>query len=150
MLTRLLPEQISKFWDIIKYAVESSLPPTVSDHPDKMNRILSSALSGETTVWASYTRDEEDINFEGIGLTKFIYDDASGTKSMLMYCMYGYNKIADSSWPFVMDSLVKFAKSRNCSKIVAYSSIPYIIERSKELGADTDYTFISFDLNKIV
>jgi len=147
MITRLLPEQISKHWDVIKFAIESSLPPTIDDHPDKMNRILSSALSGGITVWVSHTIENEVNNFEGIGLTKFLYDDSSGTKSMLMYCMYGFNKIADSSWPIVMDSLVKFAKSRNCSKILAYSSIPYMVQRSKELGANTDYTFISFPLD---
>ena len=150
MLTRLTPEQISKFWDVIKYAVEDSLPPTVSDHPDKMNRILSSALSGKTDVWASYTKNEKGNNFEGIGLTRILYDDASGTKSFLLYCMYGYNKIDESSWVPVFDKLTKYAKSKGCSRIVAYSSVPHIIKMSKMLGAETDYTFISFDLNKTV
>lgn len=150
MLTRLLPEQISDFWDIIKYAIEESLPPTVDEHPDKMNRILSSALSGGLDIWASYERAEEGVKFEGIIVTKINFDDASGTRSMLMYCLYGYADAAEGTWMEGLTILAKYAKSRKCSRITAYTSIPYMIALADKLGANTKYTFISWDLSKIV
>jgi len=149
MLTRLLPDQISKFWPIIKYAVEESLPPTVGEHPNKMNKILSSALSGTLGVWALYERGEQ-VKFQAILVTKIIFDDTSGTKSLLLYCLYGYEEITKGSWNNAFESLVKYAKSRNCIRMVAYSEIPHIINMANSFGAETDYTFISFDLNKIV
>jgi len=149
MLTKLLPEQVSKFWPIIKYAIEESLPPIVGEHPDKMNRILSSALSGSTDVWASYERGDE-AKFEGLILTRMTYDEASGTKGLLMYCLYGYTDVADNTWEEGLGILAKYAKSKGCSRIFAYTSMPYMINKAKELGADADYTFISWDLKKIV
>ena len=150
MLTKLLPEQISKFWDVIKYAVEQSLPPIVGESPDKMNRILSSALSGKVEVWASYNKGDKVNKFDGIVLTKMLYDDASDTRNLLIYCLYGYEEVNDVSWFDGFESLVKYAKSRGCLQIIAYSDIPYMIDIAKRLGGEADYTFISFDLGKIV
>lgn len=145
MLTRLLPEQISAFWPIIKYAIEESLPPVTGEHPDKMNRILSSALSGGLDVWASYERKDE-VKIDAIVITKLILDDASGTKSLLLYCLYGYTDIPEESWKKGIESMIKYAKSCGCSRMVGYSSIPHIISMAGNFGANTEYTFISFGL----
>jgi len=150
MLTKLLPEQVAEHWSVIKYAVEESLPPIVGDHLDKMNRLLASALSGKVDVWASYKRVEEGIKFEGIVLTELLHDDVSNTRNLLIYCLYGYVDVDKQSWIEGMKILAGYAKSKYCSRVIAYSSLPYIINLSKLLGANTDYTFISFDVNKIV
>lgn len=148
-MTKLLPDQISRFWPIVKYAIEESLPPTVGEHPDKMNRILSSTLSGGLDVWVSYTRGDM-IKINSIVLTKITYDDASHTKNLLIYCLYGYGEITEESWKEGFGALAKYARSKGCSKVTALSSIPYVIEVAKNLGAETDYTFISFNLDKSV
>lgn len=148
MLTKLLPEQISTFWPILKYAVEESLPPIVGEHPDKMNRVLSSMLIGDLEVWASYKK--ESNKFEAIIVTQFLYDEPSHTKNLLIYCLYSYDKIGLDSWIEGKLALVKYAKSKGCSAIIAYSANPFIVEVSKKQGADTSYTFISIDVNKIV
>lgn len=150
MLTRLLPDQISSFWDVIKFAIEESLPPIVGESYDKMNRILAAAISGKIDVWAAHSKHDGVSRLEGILLTKFLYDDASNTKNMLIYCIYSYTKISGKSWLYGLDKLAKYAKSRGCSQIVAYTDVQYIIDLVNRLGGDTRYTFISFDVNKIV
>jgi len=147
MLTKLLPDQISKFWPIIKYAVEESLPPTVGDHPDKMNRILSAMLRGSLDVWASYIHQEDGTTkFDGIGVTQILYDDASDTKSMLIYTVYAYEKTTPATWAEAFEAIGKYAKSKGCTKYIAYSCVPYIVEKAKLFGGDTSFTFISFPL----
>ncbi len=147
MITKLLPDQISKFWPIIKYAVEQSLPPTVGDHPDKMNRILSGMLSGKLDVWASYRHLEDgSTKFDGIGVTQILYDEASDTKSMLIYAVYAYEKTLPSTWSEAFEAISKYAVSKGCGRYVAYSSIPYVIDMAKQFGGDTSFTFISFPL----
>jgi len=151
MITQLLPDQISEFWPIIKYAVEQSLPPTVGDHPDKMNRILSAMLSGRLDVWASYRKETEDkIKFDGIGITQVIYDDASNTKSMLIYAIYAYEETLPSTWVEAYETISKYAMAKGCSRCVAYSSVPYVVKQAKLFGADTSFTFLSFPLPKTV
>jgi hypothetical protein len=148
MITQLLPDQISKFWPIIKYAVEESLPPTVGEHPDKMNRILSAMLSGKLDVWASYRHLENGITkVDGIGVTQIIYDEASNTKSMLIYAVYAYEKTLPETWIDSFETISKYAISKGCIRYVAYSSIPYVIEMAKKFGGDTSFTFISFPLS---
>jgi len=151
MITRLLPDQIAKFWPVIKYAVEQSLPPTVGDHPDKMNRILSGMLSGKLDVWASYRHLEDGTTkFDGIGVTQILYDDASNTKSMLIYAIYAYEKTTPETWAEAYETVGKYAVAQGCNRYVAYSSIPYVVEQAKLFGGDTSFTFISFPLPKFV
>jgi len=150
MLNKLLPEQISKFWPIIKYAIEQSLPPITGEHPDKMNRILSSSLCGEIDVWASYVKEGEGVKLEGIILTQIIYEHVSFTKNLLIYCVYGYAETTNDTWILGLGGLAEYAKAKGCSAVIAYSSNSHVIEIAKKLGANIDYTFISFGLNKIV
>lgn len=150
MLTKLLPDQIAKFWHIIKYAVEESLPPTVGEHPDKLNRILAACLDGDLEVWASYQRNVEETLFEGIVVTMMTVDRASNTKNLLIYCLYGYVDVSPSSWIDGFQALTKYARSKGCSRVVGYTSVPFIIDKVKELGGEAEYTFISLPLNKFV
>jgi len=150
MLTKLTPEQVSNFWDVIKYSIEESLPPTVHDHPDKMNRILTSLLCSQMDCWVSYEFNGNDRKLEGLAITKFLYDNASDTKNMLIYCLYGYDNISRSAWAEGIKSFLKYAKFHKCSKIVAYSEVPSIIEWVKRVGAEATYTFLSFNVNELM
>jgi len=146
MLTKLLPDQISDYWDIIRYAVEQSLPPVVGEGPDKMNKILSSLLMGKSHCWASYTINGNKRRFEGIVITKISYDDISDTKNLLIYCLYSYEGISEESWVSGFKSLVKFAESRNCDRIIGYTKEPLIVKKVNQLGGDADYIFVSLPL----
>ena len=149
MLTKLLPEQISKLWPIIKYAIEQSVPPATGEHPEKMNRILSSALCGKIDIWAAYTKGETN-KFEAIVVTELLYDEPSGIKNLLLYSLYGYDKVSKSSWIDGLVTLAKYGKSLRCTNLVAYSSEQDIIELVKRLGGDTSFTFLSFRIDEIV
>lgn len=150
MLTKLTPDQISKFWDLIKYAIEQSLPPTVGESPDKMQRILESALAGRVDVWAGYERKDGKAKMEGIVLTQFLFDTAARTKSLLIYCLYGYDFISNSTWQDSLVTLVKYASGKRCNQIVAYTDVDKIIEMVNKLGGETKYTFITFDVKKLM
>ena len=143
MLTRLLPDQISQFWDVIKYAIEQSLPPIAGESPGRMNRILTSLISGGSDCWASYTIDGDQRRFEAIVITKMLYDDVSDTKNLLIYCLYGYEIVDRSSWASGLKSLVKYASGKGCHNIVAYTDVPGIVDLVKRLGGEAKQTFIS-------
>ena len=150
MITQLLPDQISAFWDIIKYAIEQSVPPTEGDSPDKMNNILAELLSYKKQCWASYTVDGNERKFEAIGLTQIIDDSTSDTKSLLMYCVYGFRNIPMKSWAEALKALSSFAKSKGCDRMLGYTDVPYMIEKTKEFGGEAKYTLVSFDVDRIV
>ena len=114
-----------------------------------MNRILSSILSGNTQCWVSYKKEKDNNVFEGVSLTKFLYDEASGTKNLLLYTVYGYEQVMESSWMEAFLAVAKYAMSQGCNQVVTYTNVPYLIDKAKKYGADADYTFISFDITKV-
>lgn len=149
MITRLLPEQVSNLWDIIKHAIEESLPPIVTRSPDSMNRILASLLSGKTDCWISYTKTEEMSKFDAVILTKLIFDDATHTKNLLLYSVYGYAKMEPRHWMEGFAFMSKYALAQGCDRLIAYTEVPYLIEMAKQYNAEMQ-TFISFDIKKSV
>ena len=150
LVSKLLPEQISAFWDVIKFAIAESLPPITGEHPDIMNRILSSALRGTIEVWAEYVKEGDNIKFEGIALTQILYDEPSGTKNLLIYSLYGYNPIDPGSWARTLVVVAKYAKEINCNQIMAYVTLPHLVSLAKGLGGNTDFTFVTFNVDETV
>ena len=147
-MNKLLPEQISKFWDIIKYAIEQSAPPIIGEVSNRLNNILVAALDGSIEVWASYEREGEGIKFDGIILTEILFDRPSKTKNLLIYCLYGYGQVSDDSWKRGILALLKYAKSKKCNQVIAYTDVPYMIDMTRYLGGEAKYTFCTFDTSR--
>lgn len=148
MLNKLLPQQISTLWDVIKFGVQHSVPPTVREKPGVLDRILAACLWGELDVWVSYQKDEEnkEIDIEAVSLTQVLYDEASDTSSLLLYSLYAFKHISEKSWEEAFNKVAEYAKSKGCSRIICYTKVDRIIEMAKVFNANTDYTFVSFDL----
>ena len=147
MLTRLLPDQISKFWDVIKYAIEESAPPNINISPDMMNKILMSLLSNKSQCWVMYTVKENKRDLNAVAVTEISIDNISECKNLLLYSVYGYTNISRKSWLSAFKVLAKYAIANNCDKIVGYTNVPHILKITRMLGGNTDCTFVSFDLN---
>lgn len=146
MLIKLLPDQAVKYWEDIKVAVEESLPPTVGMQSDRMSNILQALLTDEVTAWVS-VEEREDANIvTGIVLTTFTFDKISGTKSLLIYCVYGYSEATKDSWLAGGDTLAKFAKSEGCHRIIGYTDVNSIIKYVERIGGDTRFTLVSLPM----
>ena len=146
MLIRLLPEQASSHWNDIKRAVEESLPPTVGGQSDRMQNILRSILTEDMIVWISTEQREGKNIITGMVLTSFVFDGNSGTKSLLIYVVYGYGEALSASWNDGLETLKKFAKANSCHRVIGYTNVPSLIMLAKRAGANVDYTFVSFTL----
>lgn len=150
IVSKLTPDQISRFWDIIGYAIEQSVPPTAYEHPDRMNRLLAAALCGKIEVWVGYTKEENKARFGCVCVTQFLYDEPADTKNLLIYALYGYDMVGPLGWKQMLHAMARYAQAKGCRRIIAYSKVDLVIKLVKTLGADTDYTFISFDTNETV
>ena len=102
-----------------------------------------SLLSDRAQCWLSYIRDGKKSRLEGMVITRIVYDDVSETKNLLIYCLYGYEKVRMTAWKEGLKSLVKYAVSRDCEKIIGYTDVPFIIKTVERLGGETNYTFVS-------
>ena len=148
MLSKLTFEQISKYWEVIEYAIENSLPPITetADNPEKMQNILASLMNGSMQCWASYKRLEGGNKMEGILVTTTTLDYCSGTKSLLLYSVYAYEKLEKSSWLEGFEAIGKYARSIGCHTITAVSNSEDVIRAAKMVGGDASYTLLVFKM----
>ena len=79
-------------------------------------------------------------------LTSFEVDRFIKKRSLLVYYVFAYRDAGKDAWVEGLRTLSKYAKSRKCTRVVAYSNVPEIVSICKKLGGDTSVTFISFDI----
>ena len=145
MVIRLLPVQISNHWEVIKCAIEDSLPPIAGESPEKMNRILMNLLDGKMQCWV---RVDEDKKINLIVVTTISEDFCSGTKTLLLYCAFGYGSGHKVMWKELYDTFYKFGQSRGCDRCIAYSDNEYLIKILEYLGGDARYRMITFPIGE--
>jgi len=132
---------VSSHWGVIKHAIEESLPPIAGGASDRMNNILESILIGTTDCWVSHN---DNGTIDGLLLTRFVEDDCSKTRNLLIYCVYGFlQRSAKLAWLEGLKSLYKYAFSKNCHRIIGYTDVDSIIKFVKRVGGEAKYTFVS-------
>jgi len=146
MLLRLLPDQVARYWDeVFRDSMASTLPHVqgqVSDE-EKMNNVLEAFLVGQLIMWLSYEKREDGlIKISGFLVTQLIVDGPSRTKSCLIYSMYSPDGFGDQQWIEGFQALSEYARSRDCTRITAYTVNPQIVRRAEQFGSEL-FTFIS-------
>jgi len=148
MMIQLRVEQIADHWDIVKHAIEQSLPPIAGDESDgRMNRILSAALSGRLQCWISYEIEEDKLRkLNGIATTQILIDDVCDVKNLLIYSVFSAEEIGAYAWKEGLKTLTDYAISKGCKSLIAYTQIDGIIDLVNKLGGDTSFRFIKLPL----
>jgi len=141
MLIKLLQDQISQHWDIIKQAVEYSLNPVVGESPEKMNNIFMALLDGSMDCWVA-VEGAEGEKIVGNIVTKVNHDDASGTSSLLIYSIYAEGS-TEKVWLDGYETLRKYAVIRGCTRIVGFTDNTGMIKLVNRLGGEARYTLVS-------
>lgn len=148
MINQLLPEQIASMWEVISYAIERAVPPIAEGAPDRSSRLLSMLLAGKMHCWAvSHRRDDGSVQLEAVVVTQILEDEGSGTRSLLIYSLYGYSPI--TQWQEGLDALATWARRQRCSRLIAYTNTRAVLEAVARLGWNTDYTLITYSLNAV-
>lgn len=149
MLIKLLPQNITANWDTIKYAIEHSLPPTIGESIDKMNRILESLLAGDLECWVQSSIVEGHHRILSIGTTKINMDTASQTKALIMYSVFNFRPMTDKEWLENFMTLRKYAESKGCARMIAFTDSKRMIDLAVKFGGETKYTLCSFPTNPL-
>ena len=142
MLIKLLPDQVNRHWEPIRYALLVSLPPTA--RVDRENNILKALLSGEMDAWVA-TRDARPV---GVLVTTLTMDGASETKNLLVYALASLDEtiLPDDVWLEGIEQLRKYAESKGCHRIIGYTESSRIAQMIQKVGGQARYTFVSVDV----
>lgn len=117
MLIKLLPVQISKMWDIIRYGLIRTWPIGTEEGSERVQDVLRNLLSETVQCWVAMDGDE----FVGFVLTRISICDVTGSRSLNLMSVFGFKAVPDSFWEMGMKMFVEFAKANDCKFVTATS-----------------------------
>jgi len=142
MLIKLMPDQVIKEWEVIKYAIKQANYEQMFDSEEAVKDHLRHIILGTMQVWSIVDQDE----FAGIGVTRFNRDSAMGVQRLEIYSLYAFKSLSPSTWATCFVVLKRFAKANGCSHIMAVSDNDSVIALSEKMGGDTAQRLIVFDI----
>jgi hypothetical protein len=150
MLLQLQPEQVSKYWDAIKFALIDGLPPHEERTPETLNYILEALIVKDMICWASVIELEEmKYKLEGIVITQMLKDASTKTKNLLIYLVYSFEKDSKfASWVDGLDLIKKYARSIECTNIVAYTRNKQLAAFVSRMGGDSSWMFLKMPVGE--
>ena len=134
MFIKLLPEQIVKVWDMLRFAIAETFIPAKQCTVEHLRFMLARLLAGTAQCWAAYKREEGYNKFIGFIITRIIKDESNDKRILFIDCVYAWQtpseEIIYQSWPV----LNEFAKRNNCSIVQSYTEQDRIATLAERLG----------------
>ena len=124
MLTKLIPNQIIFYQDVIKETIEKSIP-----HYSEQNKtkLFTELMMDKAQVWLS----ELDGKFDGILITTIRDGIDIGITTLTCLAVFAPNGTEEKSFKEGFPTLVKFAKLNECKRIDFYSGNPELIKYAR-------------------
>lgn len=123
MFIKLMPDQITNFWEDIKYGMIESYKIPEEFQQDFAINALGQLLAGLSQSWMSINIDDVDNRTANLFITtKILNEEYYGRKTLFVDSLYGLKLITDEMASEVYKSLESFAKANGCSMITSENS----------------------------
>lgn len=136
-----------EYWPQIKDCINAALPPHVKDSPESMLHIQESLLVGDLECWLCHERGDVSHVY-ALFTTCFVTEEISRTKNLLVYTLATLNPHTQDFWSVSLDIVSKYAVSRGCANVLAYSNLPEVVPIATRLGADINWRVYYFPLER--
>lgn len=131
MVLRLLPNQIVKVWEAIKFVMTKVDEVEEKNLQIYFNEILHSLLNEKAQCWV---RLDKDRILEGMALTRILIDKVTSDKCLLIQCLYSFKSVDDDEWKRSAVLFKQYANKEKCAFIDCYSRNEKIWELATMLG----------------
>ena len=142
MLIKLTPEQVSMYWPAIEEGIKKSLSTRTMWTQQGVKNMLIGLMTGQIDCRFLIS---SDIIY-GFVITRVIEDPITGDKNLLIYSLYSSNRIPQEIWLEGAKELREDAYARGCTKVVAYSSEPRVLEMAKKLGFKDTTRYLEYEV----
>ena len=143
-LLKLSPEQLMEHWPYVKECILIALPPYVTSDADNILRIQEQLLIGSLECWACIHDTTEE--FLGIVTTQVVVDEATMTKNLFLFSVTLTEEHENSVWQEGYLHFSRYAVSKGCSTIIAYTDQQAVVMLASKLGADTSWHLLKFHI----
>jgi hypothetical protein len=141
-LLKLLPEQIMERWLEIRASIQAALPPHAEWNDASILRIQEQLLIGEMDCWYAL----RDGRTQAIVVTRVGEDPCSSVKHLLIFTLTAVEDHYSETWREGFSTLRKYALSRDCRKIIAYTKYEKFIDLARRFDADCEWRMILVEL----
>lgn len=140
----LAPKDYRKMWNVIRYGLWHSVPPTAGGGLDALRRVLVQLLCGRAQAWVLYKKAAKRMQM--MMVTYVDSDPLTRSRYLIIYGVYAYSAIEDEAWHAVSDRLDEFARGEGCERIIAFTAVDRIIEMAAATGFADQYHLIAKEL----
>jgi len=151
MIAKLTCDQVAEIWPVIKDGLQEDLElPILGKHKYRETNILESLLSGAMEAWTMYDKEEETetINLYTIVLASIYTDPCTRNKTFFVFSMLWYRDATREALLELKDTLIKYAKSKNCHTMSSATNRKELVQFASQMGIDTSFTLLHIDLEK--
>ncbi len=143
-LLKLSPEQLMEHWPYVKECIILALPPYVTCDVDNILRIQEQLLIGSLECWACV--NDASGEFLGIATTQVVVDEVTMTKNLFLFSVTLTEESEDYIWQEGYLHFSRYAVSKGCNAIIAYTDRQSIVMLANRLGADTTWHLLKFPI----
>ncbi len=147
MLVRLLPDDISKRWPLIKEAILEDIPSRIRKDENAISSLLFALLDGSLHCWILVEYEDKEPEIKAVITTTIVMDAPSGVKNLLMYSVTAFQELSRELVVDSYKSLQEFAKSLKCFKILSFTDNPENIKMAELMGGKATQTLIEMEVN---
>jgi len=146
MLILQTPTQIAQYRPLIDKALNEAVPPYAYSDPERNNNIFAALLRAEMQLWLAFAKVKGELRAVAMVITTIEEDACSGVRNLLIYSLYGLDIIPDGLYMTSLETLRKWAKARDCHRIVALTGNERVIQMIQAFGGDSTYRMVTIDV----
>jgi len=143
IIIRLLPGQVIKLWEAIKYGVIRADEVKEKDRQVYLNELLHALLNEKAQC---FIRLSDDRRLFAILITRFQVDKITGNKDLYLQGLYSWEIVNNEIWQRDIDFIRDFARREKCNRITFKSNVPRVMEIAKLLEFKENLREFVFDL----
>lgn len=143
VIRRLLPQHISRYWEIIRHAIKETTRGWVEPTEEYMTSMIGKLMSGTVQCWAVQEAENGNIRVAAFLFTAVVDDPLSNQKNLLLNGIYVTNSSLNNLgiWRYGLKVLLDFARNSECRNLMFYTDVPDLVQMAEKLGATTNITF---------
>ena len=114
MIVKLLPMDIPRYWEAIKFCCEQADEVDSKYLPRYLNELLQTLLNDKAQCFARFSEAKE---LEAMAITRIIYNKQMDENYLYIQCLYSWVPKRDSVWKEEVVFMKRFAQSTGCKYI---------------------------------
>lgn len=145
MTLKLLPDQVPKYWSLIKYGYlkTTSIPDNMIEKASRY--LLVDLLSEKSQCWFQI-RDEQIIT---MAITKLKISDIDGTLQLYINNLFSYTPMTELEMKEGLKEFITFAKNIGCVSITAQTMNDALVNVAKKFNFIQLYKSLSLRIGGI-